>query len=38
MDGACSTCGERIDVYRVLVGKSEGRDDLEEQGEDGKII
>jgi hypothetical protein len=23
--GACSTCGERRDAYRVLVGKSEGK-------------
>jgi hypothetical protein len=25
MDGACSTCGERRGVYRVLVGKPEGK-------------
>jgi hypothetical protein len=25
MGGACSTCGERRDVYRVLVGKLEGK-------------
>ena len=25
MGGTCSTCGERRGVYRVLVGKPEGR-------------
>jgi len=25
MGGACSTCGERRGVYRVLVGKLEGK-------------
>jgi len=30
--------GERRGVYRVLVGKLEGRDHLEEPGVDGKII
>jgi len=26
MDGACSTMGERRGVYRVLVGKPEGKE------------
>jgi hypothetical protein len=30
--------GERRDVYRVLVGKPEGRRPLERPGVDGKII
>jgi hypothetical protein len=30
--------GERRDAYRVLVGKPEGRDHLEEPGVDGRII
>jgi hypothetical protein len=30
--------GERRGVYRVLVGKPEERDHLEEAGVDGKII
>jgi len=25
MGGACSVCGEKRGVYRVLVGKSEGK-------------
>jgi hypothetical protein len=29
MDGACSTYGERRGVYRVLVGKPEGKRQLE---------
>jgi hypothetical protein len=29
MGGACSTCGERRGVYRVLVGKPEGKRPLE---------
>ena len=28
MGGACSECEERRDVYRVLVGKSEGKRSL----------
>jgi hypothetical protein len=28
MDGSCSTCGERIGAYRVLVDKSEGKKPL----------
>jgi hypothetical protein len=38
MDRTCSTYGERRGVYRVLVGKPEGRRPLEDQGVDGKII
>jgi len=30
--------GERKDVYRVLVGKPEGRNHLEDQSVDGKVI
>ena len=30
--------GERRDVYRVLVGKLEGKNHLGDQGVDGKII
>ena len=38
MRGACSTYGERNGVYRVLVGKSEGENHLEDPGVDGRII
>jgi len=30
--------GEKINVYRVLVGKSEGKNHLEDLGVDGRII
>jgi hypothetical protein len=30
--------GQRREVYRVLVGKSEGRRPLEDRGVDGRII
>jgi hypothetical protein len=30
--------GENINVYRVLVGKSEGKNHLEDLGVDGRII
>ena len=30
--------GESIGVYRLLVGKPEGRDHLEDSGVDGRII
>ena len=30
--------GEKINVYRVLVGKSEGKNHLEDLGIDGRII
>jgi hypothetical protein len=36
--GACSTYGERSGVYRVLVGKPEGKRPLERPGVDGRII
>ena len=38
MDGACSTYRERRDVYRVLVGKPDGKRPLEEPVVDEKII
>jgi len=34
---ACRTYGERRGVYRVLVGKPEGRNHLEDTGVDGRI-
>jgi len=36
--GTCSAYGERRGVYRVLVGKPEGKRHLEDPGVDGKII
>ena len=38
MGGVLSTYGERIRVYRVLVGKTEERDHLEYPCIDGTII
>jgi hypothetical protein len=38
MDGTCSTYGERRGAYKVLVGKPEGRNHLEDQGIYGRII
>jgi len=38
MGGACSTYGERRGVYRVLVGKPEGKNHLENRGVNGKIL
>jgi len=38
MDGYCSTYVDNRSLYRVLVGKPEGRDHLRDQGVDGKII
>jgi hypothetical protein len=38
MGGACCTHGEKINAYRVSVGKREGTTDLEERGEGGRII
>ena len=35
---ACSTYGESRGVYRVLVRKPEGKNHLEDQGVDGRII
>jgi hypothetical protein len=38
MGRACCAYGERSCVFRVLVGKSEGRNYLEDPGIDEKII
>ena len=38
MGGACSTYGERRGVYKVLVGKPEEKNHLEDPGVDGGII
>ena len=38
MSGACSTLGERGDVYRVLVWELEEGDHLEDLGVDGRLI
>ena len=38
MSEACSTYGERRGVYRVLVGKPEGKNHLGNPGVDGRII
>jgi hypothetical protein len=38
MGRACSTYGDREGVYRVLVGKPEGNDNLKDSGTDGRII
>jgi hypothetical protein len=38
MGVACSKHGEMIGAYRVLVGKPEGTNHLEDQGVDGRII
>jgi len=38
MGRACSTYGERRGVYRVLVEKPEGKNNLEDPGVDGRII
>ena len=39
MGGACSSYrGERRDVYRVLVGKYERKNHLEDSGIEGRII
>ena len=38
MAGACSTYGERRGVYRVLMGKPEGKRPLGRPGVDGRII
>ena len=38
MWGHVAPMGERRGVYRVLVGKSEGKNHLEDLGVDGKII
>jgi len=38
MGGACSAYGERRGVYRVWVGKPEGKRHLRDSGVDGRII
>jgi hypothetical protein len=38
MGGACSTYGERGGLCKVLVGKPEGKNHLEDVGTDGRII
>ena len=38
MGGACSTYGARRGAYRVLVGKPEGKNHLEDPGVNGTII
>jgi len=38
MDAVCSTYGERRGANRVLVGKTEGKNHLENQGVGGRII
>jgi len=35
--GACSTYGERRGVYKILVGKPEGKNYLGDPGVDGRI-
>jgi hypothetical protein len=36
--GACGTVGERRNAYRVLVGRTEGKNYLEDTGVDGRVI
>jgi hypothetical protein len=38
MGGECSTYGKSKGVYRVLLGKPEERDYVEDPGADGRII
>ena len=38
MGAACDTCGENREAYRVLVGKHEGKNNLEAPDIDGKRI
>jgi hypothetical protein len=38
VSGACSTYGESFGVFKILVGKPEGRDYLEDSAIDGRII
>jgi len=38
MGGACGTFGDRRDAYRVLVERTDERDQLEDLGIDGRII
>jgi hypothetical protein len=38
MGGACSADGEERDVYRILVGKPEGKNHWGDPGVDGRVI
>jgi hypothetical protein len=38
MGGACSAYGEERDVYRVFMGKLEGKNHWGDPGVDGRII
>jgi hypothetical protein len=38
MSGACSTHGERIGVYSILVGQLRERDHMEDPCIDGRIV
>jgi hypothetical protein len=38
MGGACGTYGAKRNAYRILVGKHEGKNHLEDLGVDGNII
>jgi hypothetical protein len=38
MDGACSTYGDSRNVYRILVGKPEGKNHSEDPGVEGRTI
>jgi hypothetical protein len=38
MGGACATQGEKINLYRMSVGKPEGKNHFADLGEDGRII
>jgi hypothetical protein len=38
MGGVCSTYGERRGVYRILVGDLWERENMEDQGVDGRIV
>jgi hypothetical protein len=38
MSGACSEYGEEVNIYRVLMGKSEGRNHSGDPGVGGRII
>jgi hypothetical protein len=38
LGGVCSACGEGRGVYRVLVGKPEGKRPLGRPGVDGRIV
>jgi len=38
LGGECSTYGERVGAFRILVGNPEGRCQLEAPGVEGRII